>query len=730
MKKIISPLFLLLSFQIFSQASLEKKALKDYDHYNYSRASKEFEAVENKNEVDMRDLADAYLKMHEYTKAESWYASLLSAGKSNGNDSVAYIGVLMNNKKYDEANRQMKSYKQNHKNDSRYDVYLEDFNYLQKLAAGDRFTIANLSINSEQEDFGAVYYNNDVVFASSREGVKPVQRRWNGNQLPFLDLYTAKNMDGSELQELKPFQKSFNKKFHEGPVAFAKNGTLAVFTRNNYDGESSDHTRKLKLAVYELKEKNWTSIGEFPYNSNEYSVGHGCFNNEGTVLYFASDMQGGKGGVDLYSITRAADGTWGKPVNLGDKINTAGNEMFPSLHASGILFFASDGHPGFGGLDIFVCQLKDGKFGKVQNVGSPVNSSKDDFHFVLNPAMKEGYFSSNREGGKGDDDIYHFNMLKPFAFGKTLKGQSKDKSGAILPNTIVQLRSDKGDVIAEVKTDAEGNFSFPIEEGKAYTLSGTKNDFTEATIKVPTAGDAPEIKLDVVLEKIPQLSLYALITEGKNGPVLEGVKVTITAMGTNNPVANFTTGKTGDFNKDLTGNKIGDVLRYSIKIEKEGFLTKEVTFEKTIDKEGPINLHEFLDISLSKPQVGLDLAKMIDIKPIYFDLGKYNIRKDAAIELDKVIKVMNEYPTMEVELGSHTDCRSSAASNMKLSDNRAKASAEYIRKKITNPDRIYGKGYGETKLLNGCACEGAVKSTCTEEEHQQNRRTEFIIIKM
>ena len=144
MKKIISPLFLLLSFQIFSQASLEKKALKDYDHYNYSRASKEFEAVENKNEVDMRDLADAYLKMHEYTKAESWYASLLSAGKSNGNDSVAYIGVLMNNKKYDEANRQMKSYKQNHKNDSRYDVYLEDFNYLQKLAAGDKIGRAHV----------------------------------------------------------------------------------------------------------------------------------------------------------------------------------------------------------------------------------------------------------------------------------------------------------------------------------------------------------------------------------------------------------------------------------------------------------------------------------------------------------------------------------------------------------------------------------------------------------
>jgi outer membrane protein OmpA-like peptidoglycan-associated protein len=137
-----------------------------------------------------------------------------------------------------------------------------------------------------------------------------------------------------------------------------------------------------------------------------------------------------------------------------------------------------------------------------------------------------------------------------------------------------------------------------------------------------------------------------------------------------------------------------------------------------------------LDENLDKIAVGLDLAKIIDIKPIYFDLGKHAIRPDAAIELDKIVKVMNENPNMVVELGSHTDCRSSAASNMALSDRRAKASAEYIKKRITNPERIYGKGYGETQLTNGCECEGAVKSTCSEEEHQENRRTEFKIIKM
>lgn len=730
MKNLLLSLSVIMCLCSYSQSKMEEKAMKDYSRYNYEKATREFEKVKVKNELDMREMADAYLKLHEYEKSEIWYANLVGAGKALREDSIAYISVLMNNKKYDEAQKQMKSYKLKNKSDTRYDAYLADSNLLEKLAAGDRFTVANLEINSNQEDFGAAYFNNDVVFASSREGVNPIQRRWNWNQLPFLDVYSAKQKEGGNLYELHPFQKELNGKFHEGPVAFSKNYKLAVFTRNNYEGQSTDHVRKLKLFVYEFINDTWEKSTEFPLNSNEYSVGHGAFNQDGSVLYFASDMPGGKGGVDLYSITRSADGNWGKPVNLGDKINTPGNEVFPTFHSSGILFFASDGQPGFGGLDIFVAQLKNEGFGKIMNAGSPVNSSKDDFSFTLNDAMKEGYFSSNREGGKGDDDIYHFNMLKPFPFGKTINGQSKDKEGNILPGVVVELKNDKGEVVARATTDQNGNFSFPAEDDKNYTITGNKDNFDTGVTKVSTFVSEAEVKADVVMEKIPQLSLYALITEGKNGPALEGVKVSISETGTNSNIANFTTDKAGDFRKDLAGKKIGDVLRYTVKIEKEGYLTKEVSFEKTIDKEGQINLHEFLDVTLTKPQVGLDLAKMIDIKPIYFDLGKYNIRKDAAIELDKVIKVMNEYPTMVVELGSHTDCRSSAASNLKLSDNRAKSSAEYIKKKITNPDRIYGKGFGETKLLNGCACEGTVKSTCTEEEHQQNRRTEFIIIKM
>jgi len=211
---------------------------------------------------------------------------------------------------------------------------------------------------------------------------------------------------------------------------------------------------------------------------------------------------------------------------------------------------------------------------------------------------------------------------------------------------------------------------------------------------------------------------------------LSEVKVTILDKTTSKIVYDGTTAKTGDFSKALENIQMNQTLNYSITLKKDGFLTKTADFSKLVTTPGVINVHEKLDISLTKVEVGLDLAKLIDIKPIYFDRNKFNIRTDASIELDKIVKVLNEYPTMVIELGSHTDCRGTILQNASLSDSRAKASAEYIKKKITNPDRINGKGYGESKLKTDCPCEGTVKSTCTEEQHQENRRTEFLIIKI
>ncbi len=221
-----------------------------------------------------------------------------------------------------------------------------------------------------------------------------------------------------------------------------------------------------------------------------------------------------------------------------------------------------------------------------------------------------------------------------------------------------------------------------------------------------------------------------MVTDRANGQPLDSVYIKVVDLTTGKTVIDEMTTSSGDVMKPLLENKVGDCLKYQIILQRRGYLGKTLKFNHCIDKPGLVSLHQKLDFGMDKLEVGMDIGKVLKINPIYFDLNKYNIRPDAAAELAIIVQVMNDNPTMVIELGSHTDCRSSYAYNEKLSDNRAKSSAKWVREKISNPERIYGKGYGEAILVNGCACEGAVKSTCTEEEHQLNRRTEFIIKKL
>lgn len=440
-------------------------------------------------------------------------------------------------------------------------------------------------------------------------------------------------------------------------------------------------------------------------------------------------MPGGKGMTDIYRVQINPDASLGTPENLGDAVNAEGREMFPFLDTEGNLFFSSDGQVGLGGLDVFFAanDRKNG-FGKVINVGLPVNSSSDDFALVLDATGKNGYVSSNRDGGKGDDDIYALTFIRPFKTTYLLNGIAKDKvTGATLASSEVMLKDEAGNVIDIITTDETGAFQFEIDPAKSYVLSGTKEKYFPGSTSFSTGAvsDKTEFTKDILLDKDPGLSLYILLKDKATNSALSNVKIKITDNLTGK-TDSLLSPESGDYRMAIAGKKISDRLSYSISFEKPGYLTKSVLYNAAIEKEGEIRLEEKLD----KIAVGLDLAKIIDIKPIYFDLGKSVIRPDAALELDKIVKVMNENPNMVVELGSHTDCRGTAAANIALSDRRAKASAAYIKKRILNPERISGKGYGESQLSNGCQCEGAVKSTCPEEEHQKNRRTEFKIIKM
>jgi len=539
---------------------------------------------------------------------------------------------------------------------------------------------------------------------------------------------TEKNEYG-EYETPGMFIAEYAPKFNDGPFCASKDGTNIFFTRNSTDKKdrSLDGSQKLKIMQATIINDNFQSMMVLKFNSNEYNCAHPAISADGNTLYFSSDMGGGQGGMDLYYCKKDAGGAWGSPINMGDKVNTKGNEIFPSITEDNILYFASNGHEGLGGLDIYETKIKEDKAGKIYNMGKPVNSEHDDFAYNLNTDGKKGFLSSNRKTGGMNDDIYSVDVLRKVSIGKTVNFIIKNKeTQELLPLTTIKLNTDS------FLTNEKGEFQTVLEEDINYALLVKKEKYFEMqdSISTKSSPEEDEFTKTIELDIDPNLTLLAGIYDAKTGAGIEGVKIKIKDLAVSNDFELLKTEKNGEYRKPIKGKRIGDKLLYLVTIEKEGYVTKTTNFTFEIKKEGEIQMNELLALTIGKVEVGMDLAKMIDIKPIYFDLGKSTIRKDAAVELDKIVAVMKEYPNMIIELGAHTDCRGAASSNLRLSSARAVASANYIIKQGVDKSRIAGKGYGESKLLNGCACEGKVKPTCSEDEHAKNRRTEFIIVKL
>ncbi len=744
--KLIVAYFLLAMTTVFGQGGKLKKADNYFGKLSYSYASVLYEELLG-SEVDSPSmkskLAICYYNTGEMKKSEEMFAKMINSDVVTREDYFYYAQALKQNGKYTESDLWMNKFNKFASNDTRGMSYVNNPSYMDKIEKqGVHFTINNIKCNTPSADFGGYpsTQNSDAYFVSSRRKRVFVQNEWSWNSKRFLDLYKSTVSSSAELENVELITKKVNSRFHEGPMCFSPDGKFVYYTRNNIEKGAN---RKDKKGIQNLKlyraivdaSGSWKNEEALSFNSKEYSVGHPTISADGKTLYFASDMPGGFGGADLYKVSLNNDGSYGKPENLGKQFNTEGQEMFPWISNDGHLFFSSNGHIGLGGLDIFVMlPTKNGGFDKLLNVGKPVNGQHDDFAFTMNKDNKTGYFSSNRDGGKGDDDIYSYVLIKPFKQNLMVEGIVADnQSKEVLPGATVYLKDELGNILATTTANDKGQYSFELEPDKKYVVAASKDKYFDDLANFSTTKLNPDeetIKLDLGLDKDPGLALYCLVTDGKSGLPLEGVKLTIMDKSSGTEFLSTVTPATGDAKKGISDKKLNDQLTYTIKLEKEGYLTKTVVYSQRIVKAGVINVHEELDLTMDKLDVGMDLASIIDIKPIYFDLGKYVIRKDAALELDKIVKVMNDYPTMQIELGSHTDCRSSYAFNEKLSTNRAIASAAYIKARITNPERIYGKGYGEYKLKVDCPCEGAVKSTCTEAEHQQNRRTEFVIIKM
>jgi outer membrane protein OmpA-like peptidoglycan-associated protein len=587
----------------------------------------------------------------------------------------------------------------------------------------DAYRVKEASYNSKRNDYAAVKFFDGVVFTSAR--ARRSKKAKSRLEETFVRLYSTEKTSKGKDKKPKVFMRDLTTKYVDGPVCFNKEFTAVYFSRNHIGSTKKTPKSAFKYQLLEagLNQNGLDSVVTLPFNSSSYNIIHPSLSNDGSMLFFASDMPGGKGGMDIY-FSRKSGRTWGVPINLGPKVNSAGDEMYPFISRDEMLYFASDGHGGMGGLDIFETQIQNDQGKKPRNMGAPINSKFDDFAYHIVSGM--GFLSSNRKSKGKDDDIYEVDVLRDIKRGKDALIVTKEKgTNKVLANTTLIINGDS------IATNENGEYSLMVEEETVYKLKAKKPDYFDATDEITSASSPDEqFTRAIQLEKDPKLFLIAVINDAQNDQPIEGVTVKIKDLSAKTELGDITTASNGRYTKALKGKRIGDKLDLLVILDKPGYLQKTVTVNYTVNKPGEIILNDLVNLSVGRVAVGMDLSKMIEIKPIYFDLGKPTIRPDAALELDKIVAIMTKYPTMSIELGSHTDCRSAAGANLKLSGARAKASAAYIVAKGIAAGRIKGKGYGETKLLNSCACEGKIVSSCSEEEHTKNRRTEFVITKL
>lgn len=631
-------LILLLVFCTSSLFAQKKLADKFFSNYGYVKASELYEkALENGDDSEhvLTRLGDCYYNNSNSEKAAYWYGKAANKFDINTEHLYKYIQSLKSIGDYSEADKWLKIFIAIQNGDSRITDYDANnstkYDELNNVDEKQIIEITNLPFNSKYSDFGSFKFNNQLIFASARGDDEAKKYTW--NKEPFLDLYQVKIEENPEsiefgIPELLQASK-INTAFHEASVTISNDGKTMYFTRDNvtrknkldYDKKGTSH---LKIYKTSLIDGTWKNIVELPFNDEVYSTGHPALSVDNKKLYFVSDREGGLGQTDIYEVDILEDNKFSEPENLGKKINTMGREMFPFVSKDSTFYFSSDGHLNLGLLDIFKSNHIKDSIAEPKNLGAPFNSGYDDFAFfgMSDKENQTGYFSSNRPGGIGNDDIYSFNAYR---CSQIITGIVMDSiSNLVLADVSVKLINKVGKVINKIQTNENGAYSFEVDCDQKYTVFAEKPNYKE-------------------------------------------------------------------YHKDIVTN-----------LEKE-----------------KINEHNIYLQSLIR-------GNQIVINPIFFDYDKWNIRTDAQYELENIVDILRLKPDMVIKIESHTDSRGRDKYNLKLSNKRAKSTQDYIVSRGIAPERIESAiGFGENQLLNKCS--NGVK--CSPEQHQNNRRSYFYIVK-
>lgn len=632
MQKSFIALFLmfLLFFDFQAEAQNRQNRLGDrnFEQFQFSRALNNYNRALKRdpgNAHATKRIADIHRLTNNYEEAVKWYAKAVELEDVEPEYIFHYAQALRTQERYEEAKKYYGKYVELNPFDRRARILYGGMDKVLEIAADSmNYKIIEIPINSSASQFSPAFYKeNKLVFPSSRK--PPTRRRvdtW--TEESFLDLYITTRYKDGGYSEPELLSGKVNQRYHEGPLTFNEDFTEMYFTRNFYEGRrrqlSEDRILKLEIFHAVLEGDEWDVKGQLPFADKEFSFGHPSLTPDGKTMYFSSDKEGGFGRGDIYVMHKNEDGSWGEPENLGEDINSEGEEAFPYIHPDGTLYFASDGRPGLGGLDIFRAVKTDDGW-EVSNLGPPINSPFDDFGIIKSEDKEWGYFSSNRPGGKGTDDIYRFERRIDVFLEILVLDRLTERP---IENAIVKVIDKESGEEKILETDEEGIAHFHLELDKEYTYEVEKDTYRPFSPKTVS--------------------------------------------------------------------------------------TKEIDTTTTIRKTA--HLGRFI------------AGDIFELENLYYDFDKYNIRPDAAVVLDRVVEILNEYPEIEIRLGSHTDSRGTKAYNQRLSERRAQSAVRYLVERGISRDRLSFRGYGETQTVNRCV-EGV---WCSEADHQLNRRTEIEII--
>ena len=726
MKKSIVLSIVLMIFCGIASAQNTKRADKAFSNSEYYRALQEYLTLENKVTDPATqshvyfNIAECYRRMNQPQKSEPYYVKAVKAGYMSPDIYFGYGEILLKQAKYAEAKKNFEIFKRSNPENKLVDAKIASCVYAEanKLENPAVKIQPMETINSKGSEYGIAYFQENLIYASTGNPIEQTAK--NAKQvdisprtgLPYSKFYMSISLDDKYNKGELVAGLNKQDKTNEGTFSYDYANNLGYYTR-------CDNSANSQCYIYFAKFENnqWKEIDNLKIESRKTPIGHPCVTNNGNRIYFVSVMEGGYGKSDIWYTDKLPDGTWSKPINAGPEVNTAGVEFFPFV-ADGFLFFSSDGHPGYGGMDIFASKIDVNVHTKAVNIGLPFNSSQDDMNLIAKHDLSETMFVSSRRIDNSDD-IFRF---QGFPSTLTAYGMIYD-SITKLPMSGVSIEvKQNGKTIDKLTSDEHGGYMLFVDpDSSQYELSTTVLRYNPVARTYYSTKDRFGTLTNWNLQLLSSEAFISGIVTGyeeqRNG-ILKDLgpieKATVVLYENNKQIVVTETNSKGEYRfaniKEDSQYKVkglvDDVYMADEKTMMVGKITQSTDFCKATGYD--------MDLQLAIIQ------KVIPINNIHYDLNKATLRPESYVELDKIVERLLKNSNLKVEIRSHTDSRGSVSLNTKLSQARAKSVVDYLISKGIAATRLSAMGYGKSQLL--------VKKEKTEEDYQANRRTEFAIL--